>query len=486
MSETLTLATPPVVSHLPAWAAAEETERVRVSHHGGYEVDRPRLASWPEVGRRLRAATSNLRALKISAIVTAIDTVAAQWCDRDWPVRRAARDAVVAATGLSVETVERSFDVELRNYRAESLWAVLRRELGNPQVLDDFCPDDDVSGRTMAVGPALTCHVLTGNVPGLPALSVVRALLVKSASVVKVASSEPTFAARFVDTLARAEPLFGDTIVVTYWDQTEIAVRDAVLAQADTVIAYGGDESCAAIRAATRLDQRFIAHNHKFSVGLLTRDYLDAAGLAETAEQVARDASMFDQHACIAAQAYLVEGSIETVTHFAESVQLAMRRYAATCPLGRPESSALAARRMRWVDRQYWAAQSPRRRVWTSPDSLVSVDDTLADTAGGDRMLQIVAVPSIDAMLDALRPYGSYLQNVAVGAPDSEMHTLAPALARLGATRLCAPGRMPDPSLIWKHDGRACVAELVVWCDAEMHPWGTVEHQGRQSDDHRQ
>ncbi|MCV7075402.1 acyl-CoA reductase [Mycobacterium szulgai] len=477
MSETATLATSSVISHLPAWLAAPDIERVRVPHHEhGYDVDRPRLSSWPEVGRRLRAATANLRTVKITTIVEAIDAVATQWCDRRWPVRRAARDAVVAATGLSVETVERSFDVELRNYRAASLWAVLRRELGNPQVLDDFCLDGDLGGRTMAVGPGLTCHVMTGNVPGLPALSVVRALLVKSASVVKVASSEPTFAARFVETLARVQPLFGDAIVVTYWDQTETAVRDAVLAEADTVIAYGGDESCAAIHARMRLDQRFIAHNHKFSVGLLTRGYLATKGMAETAEQVARDASMFDQHACIAAQAYLVEGGIEAGTLFAESVAQAMRRYAATCPLGRPDRAAVAARRMRWVDRQYWAAQSAQRRVWTSADGLVSIDDALADSAGGDRTLQIVAVPSVDGMLDALRPYGSYLQNVAVGAVDSEMRTLAPALARLGATRLCAPGRMPDPSLIWKHDGRACVAELVVWCDAEMHPWASIEY----------
>lgn len=475
MSETLALATPPVVSHLPAWVACDEIERVRLAHPNGFDLDRPRLASWPEVGRRLRAATTHLRTLKIATIVKAIDAVAIQWCDREWPVRRAARDAVVAATGLSAETVDRSFDVELRNYRAASLWRVLRRELGNPEVLDDFYLDRELNGRTMAVGPALTCHVLTGNVPGLPALSVVRALLVKSASVVKVASSEPTFAARFVDTLARAEPLFGEAIVVTYWDQTETAVRDAVLAQADTVIAYGGDESCAAVRASTRLDQRFIAHNHKFSVGLLTREYLAATGLAETAERVARDAAMFDQHACIAAQAYLVEGSIEAGSAFAEAASLSMRRYAATCPLGRPELTVVAARRMRWVDRQYWAAQSPQRHVWMSADSLVSVDDALADCTGGDRTLQIVVVPSIERMLDALRPYGSYLQNVAVGALDDEMHTLAPALAHLGATRLCAPGRMPDPSLIWKHDGRACVAELVVWCDAEMHSWATID-----------
>jgi hypothetical protein len=126
------------------------------------------------------------------------------------------------------------------------------------------------------------------------------------------------------------------------------------------------------------------------------------------------------------------------------------------------------------VDRQYWAAQTSQRRVWVSPDSLVSVDDAMTDSSGGDRSVQIVAVPDIAAMLEMLRPFGPHLQNIGVGATESEMRTLAPALARLGATRLCAPGRMPDPSMIWKHDGHSCVAELLTWCDAEMHPWATA------------
>lgn len=472
MPETLAAT---VVSHLPTWVRPDETDRVRLPlQHIDCVMDRPRLDSWPAVGARLRLATNDLRALDIATIIDAIDTVAQQWCDRDWPIRRAARDAVVAATGLAPETVERSFDVELRNYRAPSLWAVLRRELGNPQVLDAFCADTQLAGRTLATGPALTCHVMTGNVPGLPALSVVRALLVKSASVVKVASSEPTFAAQFIATLAAAAPLFGDAILVTYWDQHETAVRDAVLAQADAVIAYGGDESCAAIQARIRLGQRFIAHSHKLSVGVLTGGYLSRLDLAATADLVARDVAMFDQHACIAAQAYLVEGNLDTATAFAAELDAALRRYAAECPLGVADDAAAAARRIRSVDRQYWAARQPRRRVWVSADSLVSVDDAMTDSPGGDRSVQIVAISDLDAMLGVLRPYGAHLQNVALGALDSEMPTLATTLARLGATRLCAPGRMPDPSLIWKHDGHSCVADLVTWCDVEMHPWATA------------
>ena len=38
-----------------------------------------------------------------------------------------------------------------------------------------------IGGKTIAVGPRITLAIFSGNVPGLPALSIVRALLVKSA-----------------------------------------------------------------------------------------------------------------------------------------------------------------------------------------------------------------------------------------------------------------------------------------------------------------
>jgi len=471
----------PMISWLPSWVDPAEVEQVHVAGEGqGFQLARPRLECWPSVAKGLRQASVTLKGLGIAEIVEAIDATARRWCDRDCPDRCAARDLVVTTTGLSVPTVERSFDVELRNYQADALWRVLARELGDPRVLDEPRTDAWLAGRTMAIGPNIVCQIFTGNVPGLPALGIVRSLLVKSAVIAKVASGEPTFAARFVATLGQVEPRLADAVLVTYWDRDDVLTRTVALGEADMVVAYGGDEACAVIQASIGPEQRFVMHGSKLSVGLLSNGFLRSEDHEVLAAKLARDASMFDQHACIAAQAYLVEGDVDEVALFAARVAQAMAEYAAGCPLGHLDLGAAAARQLHRSEVQYRAAASTARRIWYEKDWTVVLDDALdGHASSGNRMLRIIAVPSIERAIEVLRPVGTRLQNVGVGALDDEMPALATTLAQLGATRLCSPGRMPDPSLTWRHDGRMCVADLVRWCDVEMHPWATRQQAGQ-------
>jgi hypothetical protein len=82
----------------------------------------------------------------------------------------------------------------------------------------------------------------------------------------------------------------------------------------------------------------------------------------------------------------------------------------------------------------------------------------------------VIPIESLAQALDQLRPFGRYLQNVGVGCTgEAELSAAAASLAKLGASRVCEPGRMAEPSMMWRHDGRTCVAELVRWCDVEMH-----------------
>lgn len=467
------------ISWLPSWVPRDRIDDLRVGGTGAGEATawhcaRPRLDAWAAIARGLTRAGDALRALPIADIVAAIDGAAARWCDRAWPVRVEARDRAVAATGFAPEVVDRSFDVELRNYRADSLWRALRRELGDPEVLDGPRPDAALAGATMAVGPRITLEIFTGNVPGLPALSLVRGLLVKSAVIAKVASGEPTFAAAFARSLAEREPRLGDALLVTYWDRHDRETLEAVLDHVDTVMVYGSQAACAALRALTRPHQRFIEHGHKLSMGLLSRAYLDRAGSDAVAALVARDACMFNQHACIAPQAYVVEGSTDEVRAFAARVADAMAAYARACPPGRLAPEDAAVLQMRRAAAMWRAATSPRHDTWCPPDldwTVILTDDLDSDAGGGHRVLRLLPAAGLDDAMGKLRPYGPYLQNMAVGAVEQEMPSAVRALALLGASRICQPGYMAEPSMAWRHDGRMCIAELLRWCDVEMHPW---------------
>jgi hypothetical protein len=439
---------------------------------------RPTAGGWRVLGDGLRLAAEALHGMAVEEIVSALNRVAERWSNRRWPYRRAVRDLVAEATGFSSETIDRSFDVELRNYRAGELWRALRRELGDPAVLDGFQPDRVLRGRTMGLGPRVTLQILTGNVPGLPALAIVRALLVKSAVIAKVASGEPTFAAGFARSLADVDPRLGDAVVVTYWERSDQQALAAAVDQADAVVAYGGLEACAAIRLAARPDQLFVEHRQRVSVGLLSREYLAAKGPTEVARLVAEDVCAFNQHACIAPQAYFVEGDAATARLFGGELADALERYGRRCPLGRLSEGEAAAMQMRRAGQQWKAVACPDADMWQA-DSLewtVAVEpDPLRDGMVGNRFVRLVPVASLQSALAMLRPFGSSLQNVGLGARHDEMPALATALARLGASRICEPGRMREPSLAWRHDGRMRLSELVRWCDVEMHAWAEGE-----------
>lgn len=448
---------------MPDWVTNPGTSFTLRS--GAHEWRGERPADWDAIGAGLRAAHERLRELPVRRIVAALDEVADRWAKRDFAPRRAVvRDASLV-TGMSEETIDRALDGEVGNLRAESLLAALTRELGDPEVLDGF------RGGTTAVGPRTVIAVFSGNVPGLPVRSLVRALLVKSTLIAKIPAKEPHFTAAFLRTLHDVEPVLADAVVATYWDRDDEAALTAALGHADAVIAYGGDQACAAIRARVQPHQLYEEHAHKLSFGVISAAYAEQHGPAEVARRIAADCSEFDQHACLSPQVYLVQA--EHARAVAQYLADAMRRAAVDCPPGTVEAHDAIALQHRRLVAEWRAATTDTSEVW-APDGLewtVVLDDALLPLSGaGDRVARIVSVPDLAAAVDLVRPYARHLQNVGLGAVGEEFWRTARELAVLGASRVCEPGAMTRPSMSWRHDGRPRIADLVRWADVELHP----------------
>ena len=90
----------------------------------------------------------------------------------------------------------------------------------------------------------------------------------------------------------------------------------------------------------------------------------------------------------------------------------------------------------------------------------------LAPSAGW-RCVQVVAVDSLDAVIDTLAPHALYLQTAAVAVAPARLYPLAERLALAGITRITAAGRMTEPEAGWHHDGSFSLASLVRMVDLE-------------------
>ena len=78
-----------------------------------------------------------------------------------------------------------------------------------------------------------------------------------------------------------------------------------------------------------------------------------------------------------------------------------------------------------------------------------------------------LAASLTDALQGADRVRGQ-VSTVGLLASESRRRDLVAELARWGVSRICPIGKMQDPPLTWRHDGRPTLADLVTWADWEQ------------------
>ena len=169
--------------------------------------------------------------------------------------------------------------------------------------------------------------------PGIA--SICYGLLLKSANLVKVSSRDPVFPALFVESLREVDAELADCVAVLDWRREEIALTKAALAEADTVIAYGDDETIASLRQMSRPDARFLGYGHKLSFAVIAKEALTKENLPQLAEAAAFDASVYDQQGCLSPHAFYVEeGGQISPREFAAALAEAMAAYQTRVPRG--------------------------------------------------------------------------------------------------------------------------------------------------------
>ena len=76
-------------------------------------------------------------------------------------------------------------------------------------------------------------------------------------------------------------------------------------------------------------------------------------------------------------------------------------------------------------------------------------------------------VSDVSAVFPGVDEIHGQVSTVGIAAPPDKLKDLALRFARWGATRICPLGRMQNPPLTWRHDGRPALGDLVTWTDFE-------------------
>lgn len=416
-----------------------------------------------DLAHRVRlSAREVLQTLPVSAVIERIDRAVARLLDTGDPLRQQADDLLPRVTGYDAAMVRLGLTRYLQTFRAPQLHRFVSEDFSNPKVLDEFQPASK-GGMVRALGPGLLLHHWAGNVPGLPLWSLVCGLLVKAGNIGKLPSAEPVFATLFAQALAQVHPALGDCYAVVWWKGGEAEPAATLHAQADTVLAYGGQDTVDQIRTQVPAATRFLAYGHKLGVALVGRAALDAQRGPAMARLAAQDVVRFEQQGCYSPHVFYVErGGRTTPRDFAQHLAGEMAALAQRYPRA-VLALADAAAVVQWRQSVEWSSQDQTLFGDEASPWAVAFSEhalPLSPTAGW-RCVQVVAVDTLDAAADALATHAPYLQTAGVAVEPERLSPLSLRLARAGITRVCALGAMTSPEAGWHHDGGFNLRDLV-------------------------
>jgi hypothetical protein len=413
-----------------------------------------------------------LSRLDTNDIISIIDQAVEKWLTPNYELRQFAEEVLPVITGYDHEMVRLFLSRYFRAFRKQKLQRIVEEDFSNPLVLDEFRPRK-AGGLTRAYGPDLITHIFSGNVPALPLWSLVSGLLLKSATLGKVSSSEPLFPSLFAKTIAEIDQNLAKTMAITWWKGGNDELERTAFQLSQTVIAYGGEDTINQISQKVPSHVRFIKHGHKVSFGVITNECLTGSLAWQSAQRAAKDASWFDQQGCLSPHVFFVEkGGKYTPRDFTRLLAHEMANFEhkmKRAKLTTAETSAILKVRS---DAEFQSFTNNKVELLASEDG---TSWTVIYNEGTDdfplsvlnRHVTVIPIEKIEDIKDKTNRIRNFIQSVGVVCPPQKFQSLIHILGECGVNRISFLGEMSQPEPGWHHDGRLNLGDLVYWCDVE-------------------
>jgi Acyl-CoA reductase (LuxC) len=409
-------------------------------------------------------------------LVELLSEVAENWLVSGYPFRELALAEGPKHTAFSAATLAVGLDNFFKQLNPENLNALLVQELGHERRLDELVStagEQKHSRAALVNGPELLVHVAAGAIPNPAFMSLVLGLLTRSAQFMKCASGSAFLPRLFAHSIYDADKKLGACLEVAEWRGGHAGLEKALFDEADCVTATGGDETLTAIRHRLPARTRFLGYGHRVSFGYISAGVLSGFGAKKIAAKVAADVVAWDQLGCLSPHVIYVEhGGHVAAEHFAEMLagELAGREH--TEPRGTPPTAVAATIASRRAFYEVRAAHSPDTRFWRSENStawtVVYEADSQFQVSCLHRFIYVKGATDLTAALQGADSMRGKVSTVGLAALSVQVAGLAAQLARWGVTRVCPIGQMQNPPLMWRHDGRPALEDLVTWTDWEQ------------------
>lgn len=409
-------------------------------------------------------------------VVRVLAEVAAGWLRPENQFRQLALAHGPAQLGFSRETLARGLDEFFGQLTIENFHALLTQEFGEARRLDDLVASEferDGARAALVTGPEFLVHIAAGNIPNPTLLSMVLGLLTRSAQFVKCASGTALLPRLFAHSIYEFDPKLATCLEVAEWRGGHPALEEALFAEADCVTATGSDEALTAIRSKLPGRVRFIGYGHRVSFGYVAGDVLTPLHAKKVIARAADDVVAWDQLGCLSPHVFYVQsGGAVSPVQFAEQLAAELARHEAMTPRGELATEAAATIAARRAIYEMRAAHMPDTHLWQSRDStawtVVCEGDGRFPLSCLHRFIYVKPARDLTEVMQSADGVRGQISTVGLAVPEHQASGLAIQLARWGVPRICPLGRMQQPPLTWRHDGRPALGDLVTWTDFEL------------------
>jgi hypothetical protein len=409
------------------------------------------------------------------ALVETLCSVGQSWLSRSNVFRNKALEQS-ASIGFSRETLAVGLDNYFKQLTPENFNALLEQDLGHSQRLDKLTvskPEEASNRAAVATAPELIAQIGAGTLPVSVLQTMVLGVLLRSAQFVKCASGSTLVPRLFAHSLYEADPKLGACVEVAEWRGGATELEQALFAESDCLVASGTDETLAAIRQKLPVRTRLVSYGHKVSLAFVANRVLTRFGGSKVISRAAQDVAAWNQLGCLSPHVIYVQNAGEMPPEeFAEKLAQELTGREAVDPRGELPVNASATIASRRAFYEVRAAHSSGTRMWASPGStawtVIYEEDSRFQASCLNRFIYVKAVKDLRAALEGADSVRGKVSTIGLAAPEDEAPELAHAMARWGATRVCPLGQMQSPSLLWRHDGRPALADLVTWTDFEL------------------
>ena len=420
-----------------------------------------------------------LAARSTDGLVKILDEVAESWLQPNNFFRSLALELGPEKTGFSRATLTKGLDNYFRQLTRDNFHSLLQQEFGDAKRLDKFAATsaEEKSNRAaIATGPEFIVHITAGSIPNPALTSIVFGLLTRSAQFVKCASGSSFLPRMFAHSIYDADPKLGACLEIAEWRGGNAGLEGVLFAEANCVTATGSDETLAAVRAQLPIRTRFLGYGHRVSFGFVAADVLHGSRAKKIVAAAADDVTAWNQLGCLSPHVIYIEaGGGVSPENFAELLADELERREQTEPRGElatEHAAVIASRRAFYEVRAAAHVEGAETLMWHSRNStawtVIYEADPRFQLSCLNRFVYVKGVKNLDEMLQNAESVRDQVSTVGIAAPQRQAHELAEQLARWSVTRVCPLGRMQNPPLTWRHDGRPVLGDMVTWTDWEM------------------